>query len=460
MRTCRILSVMAAVLFLAGIAAVPPAAAEKRYERENAVVRAVKKVSPAVVNISTEYEVSYRANPFARFGMDEFFEDFFDYGFRRKRKLSSLGSGVIIDGDRGYILTNSHVIVKSGRITAVLNDGREYPAEIVGADPESDLAVLQVKTDVPLPAIEMGNSDDLMIGETAIAIGNPFGFSHTVTTGVISAVNRSFKADDRVYRDFIQTDASINPGNSGGPLLNINGELVGINTAIYRNAEGIGFAIPINRAKKIVSDLIAYGEVVHAWIGLTVQNLDAQTAEYFNLKPGTGLVVRAVEPGSPADRAGIRQGDILVSIQGEPVKGVSDYKAAMRSLRKGERFRLRVLRGGEEIGIEAEAALFPQRLAPQLAKRLLGVEVVDISEKDRFSVPIPAEDGVIISEVDPQSALGRIGARPGDVIRKIDEIQTKDLDAFYRAVIKYRWKDSVVILLQRGNQGYYITVNI
>ncbi len=203
------------------------AAGALAYERENAVVKSVRLVGPAVVNISTEYEVSYRANPFARFGMDDFFDDFFDRRPEQKRKLNSLGSGVIIDGHLGFILTNSHVIVKSGKVTAVLNDGREFTAEIVGADPESDLAVLQIKTDQPLPAVKMGDSDDLFTGETVIAIGNPFGFSHTVTTGVISATNRSFKADDRVFHDFIQTDASINPGNSGGPLLNINGELIG-----------------------------------------------------------------------------------------------------------------------------------------------------------------------------------------------------------------------------------------
>lgn len=306
----------------------------------------------------------------------------------------------------------------------------------------------------------MGNSDDLMIGETAIAIGNPFGFSHTVTTGVISAVNRSFKAEDRVFRDFIQTDASINPGNSGGPLLNINGELIGVNTAIYRNAEGIGFAIPINRARKIVSDLIAYGEVVHAWIGLSVKDLDQNMADYFDLEAGTGVAVQHVAPDSPADQAGIREGDIVLSIQGEPVKAVSDYKAAMRGAGKGDRIRIKVLHNGMQNQLDVKAELYPRRLAPGLAKRLLGVKVMDISEKPRFAARILADSGVIISEVDPQSKLGRIGAKPGDVIRKIDEIRTGDTESFYDAVIKYRWKDSVVILLQRGNQGFYITVDL
>ncbi len=246
--------------------------------RENEVVKAVRKVSPAVVNISSEYEVYARTNPFSGFAtdpfFDSFFKDFFDRGAERRYKKQSLGSGVIIDGKRGFILTNAHVIAKTGKITAVLMDERELEVQIVGADPDSDLAVLRVNSPNPLPSTEMGDSGDMMIGETVIAIGNPFGFSNTVTTGVISAVNRSIRAEDREYHDFIQTDASINPGNSGGPLLNINGELIGINTAIYAKAQGIGFAIPINKAKRIISDLIQHGEVIPAWIGLTVQNVD------------------------------------------------------------------------------------------------------------------------------------------------------------------------------------------
>jgi len=440
------------LLFITGSAAA--------FERENAVVRAVKQVSPAVVNISTEYEVSYRVNPFSGLGMDEFFSDFFDQRLERRQKQNSLGSGVIIDGRRGLILTNAHVIVKSGRVNAVLNDGREFTAEIIGADPESDLAVLQIKSEQPLPAIAMGDSDDLFIGETVIAIGNPFGFSHTVTTGVISAVNRSFKADERVYHDFIQTDASINPGNSGGPLLNINGELIGINTAIYRNAEGIGFAIPINKAGKVISDLITYGNVIHAWIGLRIQNVDQRLATYLNLSPGQGLAVQSVEPDSPADRAGIRDGDILLSLGARKMAGKSDYKDMMRQYREGEIIPIRALRNGKELSLSVRAGRFPESLAPKLAQQLFGVRVVDIAEKHRFQAVIPADAGVIILEIDPQSALAGVGVKPGDVIRKINEIPTPDSASFYQAVVKNRWKDSVVVLLQRGTQGYNITLKL
>mmetsp|Transcript_713 Transcript_713/g.548 ORF Transcript_713/g.548 Transcript_713/m.548 type:complete len:283 (-) Transcript_713:13-861(-) len=255
----------------------------KTYNRETPVVIAVNKVSPAVVNISTEYTVSRSQNPVFNFGPNSFFfDDFFklfDSGFERKYKRRSLGSGVIIDGKRGFILTNAHVLSKDSTITVVLKDKREFKTKIIGVDADSDLAVLHIASTTELPCVEMGNSDGLMIGETVIAIGNPFGFSNTVTTGVISAVNRSIKKKERVFENFIQTDASINPGNSGGPLLNINGKLIGINTAIYEKAQGIGFAIPINIAKRIVSDLILYGEVVPAWLGIIVQDIDEWLSE-------------------------------------------------------------------------------------------------------------------------------------------------------------------------------------
>ena len=287
--------------------------------RESAVVTAVKKVSPVVVNISSEFEVRKRINPFSGFGMDpsfeNFFNDFFDPGFERRYKRSSLGSGVIIDGKRGFILTNQHVILKSKTITVGLKDGREFKAQIVGADPDSDLAVLRISSPKALPDITMGDSSNLMIGETVIAIGNPFGFSNTVTTGVISATNRSIRTEGMVYHDFIQTDASINPGNSGGPLLNINGELIGVNTAIYAKAQGIGFAIPINTAKRIVSDLIRYGEVIPAWIGITVQDIDADLARYLKASAIKGVLVKKAEKSGPAGKAGIREGDIILSIK-------------------------------------------------------------------------------------------------------------------------------------------------
>ena len=255
--------------------------------RRTPVVEAVKRVSPAVVNISTETIVARQTSPFPAFRdplFEEFFHDFFEPRVERY-KQTSLGSGVVIRPD-GYILTNQHVVLRGSQIKVTLADDRDFEAQLVGADSDSDLAVLKVKTDTSLPYINMGDSDDLMIGETVIAIGNPFGLSHTVTTGVVSALGRSLKTGEQTYYDFIQTDASINPGNSGGPLLNLSGDLIGINTAIYQKAQGIGFAIPINRARRIVTDLISYGEVHVPWVGAIVQDLTPElAAQLAQLRP-------------------------------------------------------------------------------------------------------------------------------------------------------------------------------
>jgi Do/DeqQ family serine protease len=432
--------------------------------RENAVVRAVRKVGPAVVNISSQQEVRARSNPFSRFGMDPFFDsffrDFFDPGLQRHYPRTSLGSGVIISGDRGLILTNAHVISKGATITVVLQDKREFEAKIVGADPDSDLAVLRIEPDHHLPSIEMGDSDDLMIGETIIAIGNPFGFSHTVTTGVISALHRSIRSEERVLHDFIQTDASINPGNSGGPLLNINGELIGINTAIYAKAQGIGFAIPINTARRIISDLIRHGEVVLPWIGLLLQQLDPRMAAYLNLPGEKGLLVRAVQENSPAQAAGLQEGDILLTVGQHELLSRADYTAAIRSYKRGDRVPISFQRKDSRRTVTVTAGDFPADRAPNLAYRLLGIRVKNLTDVQRRHYGIRAKNGVVISRIDPDSYLARIGAEPGDLIRQIDELSVSDVADFSRAVVKYRLKSSVVIRLERGGQGYYITVRL
>jgi len=450
------LQVKALAFFLMLLPGVPALASE----RETPVVRAVQKVSPAVVNISAEVQVRTRVNPFGSFGanpfFDNFFKDFFEGGIERSQKRASLGSGVIIDGSRGFILTNAHVIAHTGTIRVVLNDEREFEAQIVGADPDSDLAVLRIAADAPLPAVQMGNSTDLLIGETVIAIGNPFGFSHTVTTGVISAINRSVRGEDRVFQNFIQIDASINPGNSGGPLLNINGELIGINTAIYAKAQGIGFAIPIDRAKKIVDDLIRHGEVVPAWIGVTVQDVDARMAQYLRTPQGRGVLVKDVD--GPARKAGIADGDTLVTINKQPIASVDQYAAAMRAIKAGDRVIVGLWRDGRERTVSVETTVFPEEMATELAFRLMGVRVEQITPATRSQYQVQARDGVVVTAVRNGSDLARIGAKPGDVIRRVDEQMVKTLADFKKAVAKYYQKTSLVVLLQREDQGYYITI--
>jgi Do/DeqQ family serine protease len=433
-------------------------------ERESPVVRAVRKVSAAVVNISSSYEVRKRANPFSGFGMDpffeEFFKDFFDPRFESRRKSTSLGSGVIIDGKRGFILTNAHVIERSGNIKVVLEDEREFEAKIVGADPDSDLAVLQIDSKTRLPSVEMGSSDDLMIGETVIAIGNPFGFSHTVTTGVISAVNRSIRSEERVFLDFIQIDASINPGNSGGPLLNINGDLIGINTAIYAKAQGIGFAIPINKAKKIISDLIHYGEVIQTWIGITVQNLDKKLAAYLKVPGKKGVLVKALEPGSPASSAGLKEGDIILAIGNKKIVSEQDYGSVKKTYAAGDTLKTQIWRNGKTETLSIKSRVFPMEMAEDLALRMMGIRVEDLTSQNRRDYRISVHQGVVISEIDGRSDLARIGARPGDVILQIADAAIANKDDFKKAIVKYRQRSSVVILLQRGDQGYYITLKL
>ena len=442
----------------------PPVCLAEKYNRETAVVKTVKRVGPAVVNISSEYETRQQNNPFNSFGMDpgfdRFFKDFFDRGYSRQEKRTNLGSGVIIDGGRGFILTNAHVITRAGTITVTLKDEREFDARIVGADPDSDLAVLKIDTKDALPDIQMSRSDDLLIGETVIAIGNPFGFSHTVSTGVISATNRSVRTDARTFHDFIQIDAPINPGNSGGPLLNINGDLIGINTAIYANARGIGFAIPINKARRIVNDLIAYGEVIQAWVGLLVHDLNRELVEYYKIPTGKGVIVESVSSNGPAEQAGIKSGDIIMKINNRPVPSNSAFQDIMRGVSAGQTLKVHIKRRDKFLSVAVNAKVFPPEQALALATRLLGVSVANLDTQTRRKHRIAAESGVLITELRNGTYLARIGAGPGDVIRRIDDFEINNIEEFKTAIVKFRRKKSVVLLLQRGHRGYYITVEL
>ena len=441
-------ALMALALLAIGLV-IPRAVNSQPYPRRDAIVEAVRHVSPAVVNISLEYEIRKRIGPFSEFSnplFEDFFKDFFDPGFGSRYKRTSLGSGVIIDGRRGYILTNAHVVEKTGTVNITLNDEREYVAEIVGIDADSDLAVLHIQSNDNLPSIAMGDSSDLFIGETVIAIGNPFGFSNTVTTGVISAANRSFRTKDRVFHDFIQTDASINPGNSGGPLLNINGELIGINTAIYAGAQGIGFAIPINKARRIIDDLIVHGEVIDAWIGIWAQNLDSNLTRYFNIPKKQGVLISGIDPDSPAQEAGLHEGDVILTIDGRKVVSVEDYQARLKNYGVEDPIILGIWSKGKKRDIRLEARAFPIEMGPALAYAFLGLRV------DR------SEAGALVTEVQRGGYLARTGVRPGDVIRQVNEFLVRSPSDFYKAVIKYRERPSVVLLLQREAQRYYITV--
>jgi serine protease Do len=430
-------------LFLFLSAASPSPAQEA--SRRSPVVVAVEKASPAVVSIFSSQEVERQVNPF---GGNPFFEDFFrDFfePFPDRRTERSLGSGVVIRAD-GYILTNEHVVLQSGKVQVQLSNERKLNARLVGADSDSDLAVLKVDDAKSLPHLPLGTSEDLMIGETVIAIGNPFGLSHTVTTGVVSAVNRSLNTGERTYYDFIQTDASINPGNSGGPLLNIKGELIGINTAIYGKAQGIGFAIPISRAKRIVEELISHGAVEPPWIGLATQTLTPELAYHFSLKEKQGVLVRGVEPASPAATAGFQRGDVITSLDGKPVQSSEEYLQRERAYNAGAKLRFRLSRNGREVEAVVTAGRFPQEKADELAWKLLGLAVAENN------------NGLAVTKVRAQSPAERIGFARGDLILGVAGNQVKTLAEFRRKVIDARMSQGLLLSVGRTHSVYHITV--
>ena len=437
-----------AALLIAALA-LPAVAAARGAEsdpaRRSLVVEAVEKASPAVVNVSTEQIVERRGSPFP-FPQDPFFEEFFhDFVDPRPQrfKTTSLGSGVIVAAD-GTIMTNVHVIERASRVRVMLSDQREFDATLVGADADADIAILRVKAGGDLPHIPFGSSADLMIGETVIAIGNPFGLSHTVTTGVVSAVGRSLHDEDRTYTDFIQTDASINPGNSGGPLLDIKGELIGINTAIYGKAQGIGFAIPVDRARRVMKDLVSYGEVRHAWIGLVVQDLTPDLAQHFGVR--RGVVVAQLDPKSPAETAGVARGDAIIKVDGRDVASREEFEQRIDDHTEGDRITLRLRRDGRDEEVGLAAASFPPARADELAWQLLGVAAAG------------AEDGLFVSRVRSGSPAARIGVQRGDRLLGLGGTPLRSIAELRRKMIDLRGARSVLLSVGRGPYQYNVNV--
>jgi serine protease Do len=414
--------------------------------RHSPVVEATGRVGPAVVNISTE-QVVEQAQPFPGFRdpfFDEFFHDFVDPR-RQRMTRRSLGSGVILRPD-GYVVTNEHVILRGGRIRVTLADEREFDARLVGTDSDSDLAVLRLESDEQLPVAPLGDSDAILTGETVIAIGNPFGLSHTVTTGVVSALGRSLKTEKQTYYDFIQTDASINPGNSGGPLLNIDGEVIGINTAIYQKAQGIGFAIPANRAKRIVDDLIRYGEVHTPWVGAVVQDLSDELADHFGVSRRRGVLVRAIEEDSPADDAGIKAGDVIVEIDERPVRSSDQYEQLIRDHVAEAEIRLKLRRDGGERSVSVKARTFPSDRADAVAWKLIGLRVRE------------GRGGLAVSEVRRGSSAAEIGIESGDYLVGISGVPVEKLEQFRSRVVEVRNSQAVLLSIRRGQRVYHVQV--
>ena len=412
--------------------------------RRSLVVQAVERASSAVVNISTEQVVEGRSpfptprDPF----FDDFFHDFFDSRPRRY-KATSLGSGVLVGAD-GTILTNEHVVLRASRIRVTLSDERTFDAHPAGADADSDLAVLRIDAGKALPHIALGRSDDLMIGETVIAIGNPFGLSHTVTTGVVSAIDRSLNTSERTYSDFIQTDASINPGNSGGPLLNIKGELIGINTAIYGKAQGIGFAIPVDRARRVMRDLVSYGEVKRAWVGITVQDLTEELARHFGTTKG--VVVLEVDVTSPGAKAGIARGDVITRVDNREIHSKDEFEERVGGHDTHDTVLLTRHRENGDDEVQVTATAFPDSQADEVAWQLLGMKLAE------------GEDGLLVDRVRMGSTGAKIGLRRGDRLVGIGGTPVRSVAEFRRRMIEVRGKRSVLLSVARGPYEYNVDV--
>jgi Do/DeqQ family serine protease len=425
--------------FLTGLLLASSAQADQA-RRRDAVVEVVQKVSPAVVYIGTEQEVDTRFR-----GRRSFLEDFFGMPEQRRR-VQGLGSGVIIDAT-GIIVTNEHVIRGASAIHVVLEDGRTLDAEVLGSDSANDLAVLKVSAKSALPIAKLGTSSDLMIGETVVAIGSPFGLSKTVTAGVVSAVGRTFRAEDgRVYNDFVQTDAAINPGNSGGPLLNVDGEIIGINTAIFASAQGIGFAIPADKVRRIVDELTRFGKVRPAWVGIDALDLPPQIAVQLGWDRSYGALVAGVEPGSPAEQAGVQRGDVLAEMGGSRISDAEDFDTRVRGYPARSAFPLTVWRQGALRTLQVAPVEFPPRLIETFAWDQLGLRVKE------------SRGAMAISAVRPESVAQEVGLAPGDVILRVNNQPVANSDSFREALLNARRGRSVLLLVRRGRYGYHITL--
>ena len=414
----------------------------------------LEKVTPAVVNIATEGRIELRQNPLFD---DPFFRRFFNVPDQPiERKTQSLGSGVIVDAKRGLVLTNNHVIANAVQITVTLRDGRHVEAELVGTDPETDIAVIKIQSD-GLSELRTSDSDILRVGDFVVAIGNPFGLGQTVTSGIISALSRSGLGIEG-YEDFIQTDASINPGNSGGALVNLRGELVGINTAIFSQSGGnigIGFAIPINLALQVMEQLLATGEVKRGFLGVVAQDLNPDLAEAFGLQGQHGAIIAEVMAGSPASEAGLMPGDIVISIDGKAIKNAGDVRNRIGLLPVGEKMKFDVLRNGKKktLTVVVAEARAENRPPKAVNKRLEGVTVGNIDEGSPYFGKV---EGVLVVNVEKGSIAWRTGLRRGDVITSVNRVAVRNLDDFLDEV--NRKENALLLRILRGNTAAFLVI--
>jgi len=434
--------------------------------------------TPSVVNISTTRVIKSRDEaPFDLFD-DPFFRRFFGDQFPhpnapKEHKEQSLGSGVIVSED-GYIVTNNHVIEKAQEIKVLLLNKKDYKAKVVGADPKTDIAVIKIDAK-GLPALPWGDSNKLKVGETVFAIGNPFGLNQTVTMGVISAVGRA-NVGIADYEDFIQTDAAINPGNSGGALVNARGELIGINTAILSRTggyQGIGFAVPSSMARQVMDSLVKYKKVVRGWLGVSIQEVTSDLAEEFGVKDLKGALVSSVMKGSPAEKAGIKQGDVILQYDGRVVEDTGHLRNMVSQTPIGSKIKVKVFRQKKEMELDVVIAELPKKIAEastgepdsdaapneEESTALAGLVVrqltPDLAQRYGYD---ETERGVVVIKVEAGSRVADSGVKPGDIILQINQQNVATMEEYKKMASKIKGKERILLLLRRKGQDLFVTV--
>ena len=410
-------------------------------------------VTPAVVNIATEGRITVQQNPLFS---DPFFRRFLNLPGTVQRKTQSLGSGVIVDANRGLVLTNNHVIENAVQITVTLRDGRQLQAELIGSDPETDIAVIRVPPD-NLTEITSADSDKLRVGDFVVAIGNPFGLGQTVTSGIVSALSRSGLGIEG-YEDFIQTDASINPGNSGGALVNLRGELVGINTAIFSQTGsniGIGFAIPINLSLHIMEQLVGSGEVDRGYIGISVQDLSPELADALGVRNQSGAIIVSVNRGSPAEKAGIQPGDVIISIGDKNVVKATDVRNYIGLLPVGDEVNFAFFRDGSKKTLTVEVSSARESVTSRTVsnQRLEGITISEINNNNPYYGVI---DGVLVNEINQRSLGWQAGLRSGDIITSVNRKSVNNVQNFLNVVDNYN--GSLLIRIVRGRTAAFLVL--
>jgi serine protease Do len=422
---------------------------------------------PAVVNIRTVKTITGGGPVFRQFQRDpngpegpfrDFFERFFGEDTQREFKQPSLGSGFIIDRE-GIVVTNNHVIEGADQIKVKLNDETEYDAEVLGRDKNTDIAVLRIKPDRELHTLRFGDSDELKVGQWVVAIGSPFGLERTVTAGIVSAKGRVIGSGP--YDDFIQTDASINPGNSGGPLLNMNGEVIGINTAIVASGQGIGFAIPVNLARKVISQLQTKGEVVRGWLGVAIQDVNQDMAEYYGLEGQKGVLVADVFKGDPAEKAGIRPKDVITEVNGKTVETSRELTGMIADIPVGDTARVKVIRDGKPKTFRVKIAKrndarVASRREPGQREEAFGIQVTAITDEIAQRFNITETSGVIVSDVERGSAGDQAGIRIGDIIKEINHQVIESVSDYDEAIKRADPDETLNLFVWRKNAGFLV----